>query len=160
PSLTGLVATVPVQHPEPRTMKFEIGQMTVGDILDRGLKILFARLGTFYVINLIVLTPLLLYQVVSPSLLQSAASQGGAAAAFPLMFGLLFVLVLTVVLAYIGEAACLHVIGQEFIGEKVTVGAALGFAMQRFGTLFGVSLLVGLLVGVGGCMCIVPGFLF
>lgn len=38
-------------------MRFQIGAMTVGDILDRGLKMLLLKLGTFYVINLIVLAP-------------------------------------------------------------------------------------------------------
>src|SRR5262249_22357332 len=49
-------------------MKFRIGEMTVGDILDRGLKLLFSRLGTFYTINLIVLLPVLAFQLAMPEL--------------------------------------------------------------------------------------------
>src|SRR5262245_52963779 len=138
-------------------MKFEIGAMSVGDILDRGLKILFARLGTFYAINLIVMAPLLLFELATPLMVEAMRQSGGSMAiAGPFMIGFFGVTVLTVVLAYVGEAACLHVVGQEFIGERVTVGQALGFAMRRFGTLLGVSLMVGLLIALGLMMCIVP----
>ena len=40
-------------------MKFQIAAMTVGDILDRGLKMLLANLPAFYLINLMVLWPII-----------------------------------------------------------------------------------------------------
>ena len=38
-------------------MKFPLGAMTVGDILDRGLKMLVGRFPTFFAINLLFLSP-------------------------------------------------------------------------------------------------------
>ena len=44
-------------------MKFQIGAMTVGDILDRGLKMLLANLPAFYLINLLVLWPIIIFRL-------------------------------------------------------------------------------------------------
>jgi hypothetical protein len=142
-------------------MKFEIGAMSVGDILDRGLKIFLARLPTFYAINFIVLAPLLLYQVVMPAFLFDAQT-GGAPPEMMLAFlgGSLGVLLLMLILIPIGQAATLHVIGQEFIDERVGVGAALRFAAKRFLTLLGVSILLGFILFAGMLLCVVPYFIF
>jgi hypothetical protein len=56
-------------------MKFAIGAMSAGDVLDRGLKLLFARLPTFYLIHLIVLLPAFLFDLAEP-LLESGPSRG------------------------------------------------------------------------------------
>ena len=53
-------------------MKFPIGAMSVGDVLDRGLKLLLARLPAYYLINLIVLSPLIILQAfILPSVIGS-----------------------------------------------------------------------------------------
>jgi len=139
-------------------MKFQIGAMTVGDILDRGLKLLLARLPTFYAINLIVLTPLIVLQVLMPFLMRN--EENIAAAALLSLFLLLVVLILTLVLQPIGTAAILHIISQEFIDRRVGLGTAFRFALSRFGPLLGASILVGLMVGFGMLLCFVPGLIF
>src|SRR5262249_22508902 len=122
-------------------MKFRIGEMTVGDILDRGLKLLFSRLGTFYTINLIVLLPVLAFQLAMPEL-------GLASDEYKLLIGLWISLLLTLLLFPIGTAAILHVIGKEFVDEPVTIGAALGRAFPLFFPLLGTSILVGLVISL------------
>ncbi|MFO0797608.1 MAG: hypothetical protein U0804_09020 [Gemmataceae bacterium] len=151
-------------------MRFPLGEMTVGDILDRGLKLLFARLPAFYALYLFMLSPVILLQLVIPFLLEAmindlnAAGAGQGGAAFDptnliLFFAAyLLALVLTVVLVTIGNAAVLHIIMEEYQGNRVGVGAALGYALGRFFPLLGVSLLFGLMVGVGILFCCVPGF--
>jgi hypothetical protein len=140
-------------------MRFQIGAMSVGDILDRGLKLLLARLPTFYLINLIVLSPVLLVQLALPTLfLQSAEPSPDAA--LGILGGSLVALILVVVLAAVGSAAVLYVISQEFVDNRVTVGSALAFALRRFASLFVVSFVYGLVVGFGVMCCVVPGFLF
>lgn len=133
-------------------MKIAIGAMSVGDILDRGLKLLLARLATFYAINLIVLSPLIVYQLAAPSL----TTAGGAFGAL-IVFAIAFLL--TLILQPVGTGAILHVIAQEFIDQRVGVGAALSFALGRFFRLLGTSILAGLIIGLGS-LCIVPGFIF
>jgi hypothetical protein len=136
-------------------MKFQIGAMTVGDILDRGLKLLLARLPTFYLINLIVLAPIILYLLLLPVLVRSESTGLGA-----VLGGGLAVSVMALILQPIGTAAILHVISQEFIDQRVGIGAAFGFALKRFGTLILVSILTGLMIGFGLILCIVPGIIF
>jgi hypothetical protein len=142
-------------------MKFEIGAMTVGDILDRGLKIFWARLPTFYAINLIVLAPMLLYAFGMVAYMANMdTGQPSPEALLGLMVANMGLIVLVLILAPIGAAASLHVIGQEFIDERVGVGEALSFALRRFGSLLGVTLLVGLTLTVGFCLLVVPFFIF
>jgi hypothetical protein len=136
-------------------MKFQIGAMTVGDILDRGLKLLFGRLGTFYTINLIVMLPLLAFQLAMPAL-----GLVGTVDLVAVTASALVVLVLTLILVQIGTAAILHVIGKEFVDEPATIGAALGRAGSVFAPLLGTSLLAGLLIGLGLVACVVPGIIF
>jgi hypothetical protein len=142
-------------------MKFDIGAMSVGDILDRGLKIFFSRLPTFFFINFIVLSPLMVLQIVQPIVLMNAQSSNPSLGLlFGFLFGFLGVLILTMILAPLGSAASLYVIGQEFVDRRVGIGQAFSFALGRFGHLFLVSLLIGLAVGFGYLMCLVPGIIF
>jgi hypothetical protein len=135
-------------------MKFQIGAMTVGDILDRGLKLLIARLPTFYLISLIVLAPVIFYLLMLPALMSAESGLGAVVG------GGLVVWVLALILQQIGAAAILHVISQEFIDQRVGIGAAFGFALKRFGTLILASILTGLMIGFGLILCIVPGIIF
>ena len=141
-------------------MKFAIGSMTVGDILDRGLKILWSRLPTFYVLYLISLLPAVLVQLlfvgmsaVGPDDPASPAAVGG------LFAGSMVLLVVLIILGPIATAAVLHVIGQEFVDRRATLGEAFGVALSRFGPLLGTSILFGLLYFLGLIACIIPGIL-
>jgi hypothetical protein len=133
--------------------------MTVGDVLDRGLKVLFARLPVFYAINLLVLSPLITIQAVGPLMI------GGGNALDPAMLGAMFGLALialfiTVICHPIATAAILHIVMEEYAGRRPTLGAALSFALSRFATLLGASIIVGLIVVVGFFLCCVPGIYF
>jgi hypothetical protein len=137
-------------------MKFPLGAMTVGDILDRGLKVLFARLPAFYAIHLLVLSPYLLIQTLGPIALGADARDFRE---FSLLNSLITLAGLFVLLACqpIAMAATLHIIMEEYVGNRVTMGQALAFALTRFLSLLGASLLVGLIVGAGCLLCCIPG---
>jgi hypothetical protein len=134
-------------------MGFQIGAMTVGDILDRGIKLLLARLPTFYAINLIVLSPLLAVIVAIP-LMTGEADLGAASGAT------LLSLLLILILQPIGTAAILQVVAGEFIDQRIGMGPAFAFALRRFGPLLLASIIYGLLVGLGMVLCLVPGLIF
>ncbi|HWY88667.1 MAG TPA: hypothetical protein VNX28_18280 [Gemmataceae bacterium] len=134
-------------------MKFQIGAMTVGDILDRGLKMLLANLPAFYLINLMVLWPVIIFQIAFPMV----APPDSPASIF---IGIWIALILAIIVQPIGSAAMLHIISQDFVDQRVTIGSAIRFAMRRFGSLLGTSILTGIVVGVGLCLCGVPGVLF
>jgi hypothetical protein len=127
--------------------------MSVGDILDRGLKLLLARLPTLFVITFLVQLPVLAFQVLTPVLAQS-----NAPGATLLMLGGVFLLAL--ILTPVGTAAILHVISQEFIDRHVGVGPAFEVGLARFGSILLASILSGLVVGVGFMLCIIPGLIF
>jgi len=143
-------------------MRFPIGAMSVGDILDRALKVLMARLPAIYLINLAVLAPMILVQVLAPKIGEVVGSMnpGGGAMAIAVVGTSALVLILLLVLQPIGTAAILHVISEEFAGRHVSAGNALRFALTRFLPLLGTSLLAGLIIGVGFLLLIIPGIIF
>ncbi len=144
---------------ENEAMRTQIGAMSVGDILDRGLKLLLARLPTYYAIDLLVLAPVLLVQLAVP-LMKMGQPLTADEAQMQLVVGNLVAALLTLVLQPIATAAILHIIAQEFIDQRAGMGDALRFALHRFGRLFLASLLAGLLIMLGSFLCFVPGLLF
>jgi hypothetical protein len=145
-------------------MKLDIGAMSVGDILDRGLKIFLARLPAFFVINLLVLLPLLLAYLFMPYALRAsqAAAQGTEPSLGPILaffFILVAALAAYVALLPLGTAAILYVTEKEFLGEPAPVKRAFAFAWRRFGSLFLASVLSGLVIVLGSFL-IVPGIIF
>jgi hypothetical protein len=125
-------------------MKYPIGAMTVGDVLSRGLKLLFARLGLFYGIMLLVELPVLALQLAMPDFMVNG-------------LGALVLLLPALVFQTIGTGAMIRVIMQEYLGRPVSFGEAFQFALGRFGGLLGTSILVGLFVFLGGLACLIPG---
>jgi hypothetical protein len=146
-------------------VKFEIGAMTVGDILDRGIRMLQHRLGTFLAIHLIVFWPALVFQFFVPGLLNNAFASmvAGSPQITPLLqlsASLMLYLFLWTILSCFSTAATLHVITQEFINERVGTGAALKYAITKFGPLLLTSILCTLLFSVGMIPCGVPFVFF
>jgi hypothetical protein len=128
--------------------------MSAGDVLDRGLKLLMARFPLIFAIDLIVLSPLLFLQLTNPLFIE-----GNGSLEFVLIFlGLsLLTLLVTIILAPIGAAAVVHVVMQEYVGEPVSLGSAFAYALTRFLSLLGTSLLAGLLIAVGCMAFCIPG---
>lgn len=140
-------------------MKFQIGAMSLGDILDRGLKLLLARLPTFYAISLIVQLPTLLSNI-ALAFITMGGGQPTQAQGIMMAVGGLAVLFLILILYPIGSAATLFVISQEFVDQKATLGDAFRFAGHSFGRLLGASFLAGLIIVLGFVFCVVPGIVF
>jgi hypothetical protein len=131
-------------------MRFPIGAMSVGDILDRGLRLLLARLPLLFSISLIVQLPALALQLLIPTV------QGAAAAGAMLLLMLLF-LITALILTPIAQAVILYVVTQEFLDRPATLGQAFTFALSRFGSLLGSVILAGLITFVGVLLCVIPG---
>ncbi len=127
-------------------MQFQLGAMTVGDILDRGLKILAARFGAFFALSVIFLSPLLVLDLAMPP-------GGGDESAQALLS-----IFLALVLGPLSSAAALHVISQEFAGQPAGVADAVGVALARFFSLLGTSLLFVLVLVVAFLVVFMPGF--
>jgi hypothetical protein len=124
-------------------MNFTIEPMGIGEILPRGVRLLFSRLGAFLAIQIIVAAPTLILKLVLPEV-----STGG--------FTLLLVLP-TFILGPIGSAAMLHVIAQQYIGQPASLGSAFKFALGRFLPLVGTDIVAGFGVLLGVLACLIPG---
>lgn len=136
-------------------MRFPIGAMTVGDILDRGMKLLFARLPVFYLLNLIVLSPIIGLQILIPLLVSQGEGLGtmGPAA----FLGILATVIYLVLLVPIATAATLHIVLQDYAGRPVSTGSAVSFALSKFGPLLATTILAGLLIMCGFILLVIPG---
>ena len=134
-------------------MKFAIGSMSVGDILDRSVKLLFARFGTFYAINFVAYLPMLLFGLATPEILKSFGPQGVIAVA-------VLAMILNLILSPVAMGASLYVVSNEFVDKRVGFSEAIGFAFTRLGALLITGLMVGLVVGIGFMLCVLPGIIF
>jgi hypothetical protein len=146
-------------------VKFEIGAMTVGDILDRAVVMLRARLGTFLAIHFIVLWPALVFELFVPGMMNEllvsmvGRSNNVTAAIQFLGFTLVF-MVVWALLSCFSTAATLLVIAEEFTGHRVGTWAALRFAAGKFGPLLVTQLLYFLIMGVAWLPCFAPYIIF
>lgn len=141
-------------------MKFPIGSMTVGDVLDRGLKLLLSRLPMFYVINLITSSPVIIMALIWPEIflptLRGAVDPQASAINF---VAFMSAMALAIIGTQIGTAAMLRVVLNDFTGSPVSLGDAFSFALKRFGRLLFATILAGLIIFVGS-LCIFPGIFF
>jgi hypothetical protein len=140
-----------------RDMRFPLGEMTVGDILDRGLKLLFARLPVFYAVNLLVQAPLIVIQLALPLVLFGGQNALDMETLFAYLGLLLVAALVAAILQPIATAAILHIVMEEYAGRRASIGAALSFALSRFFPLLGASILFGLMYIIGIFLCCIPG---
>lgn len=143
-------------------MRFPIGSMTVGDVLDRGVRLLIARLPLLFGINLIVMLPMFFFSLAQPFLLQSlmeSAKDGEPSASAIIGFagGGLAAFALYILFLPLAIAATLTVTIREYLGQTATIGDALGSAFRRFLPLIGTSFLVWLLTMLATLACCIPG---
>jgi hypothetical protein len=60
----------------------------------------------------------------------------------------------------LGWAAGTWVVARQAAGEPVSVGAALGYGLRRALGLWGWTLVMSLIIGLGICFCLIPGIYF
>jgi hypothetical protein len=131
--------------------KFPLGAMSLGDILSRSMTLLFSRLPVFFLIELAAYFPLLAF------IIFSGVSQPEMM--FQRWYGVVLIFV-NYVLAQFAAAAVLKVVEQAHIDQRLGVGEALSYALSRGLPLIVTSIVMGLVVGVGFLLCVIPGILF
>jgi len=68
--------------------------------------------------------------------------------------------IVSAVLAVIAGGAYAPVVREALVGQKLTIGEALGHAYNRFWSLLGAAILVVIIVGPGTIAFVVPGIIF
>ena len=125
-------------------MRFRITEMSFGEILSRAIQIFFARLPALFFIQMIVLSPTLVMQLMMPEVAISR-------------FGHTFAALPMIVLGPIGTAATLRIVMQEYLDQPIGIGEAFLFGLGRFLPLLGTSILMGLGIMLGLFLCCIPG---
>ena len=152
-------------------MQFE--PMSVSRILDRTFALYRRNFLRFITVVAVIQVPLALISLIWLSMLmqgmpdRSAAQVGAARYQAPettllaMMGGSYVILLLTSV---VGNALCqgalARSVSEAYLGNEVTVGQTFRSVLPRLLTLIGASILVGLVVGLGFMLLVVPGVIF
>ncbi len=135
--------------------------MSTGQILDRTLK-LYSRnwsllLGISAVLTLPVVGIMIALNYYTQYALQTENGSG-------LMIGGLLNLVVICIYGFVtyplAQGASTFAISERYLNKEVGVGQAIGFGWRRLGTLFNVSVSIGLRVFLGMLLLIVPGIVW
>jgi hypothetical protein len=138
-------------------MKFPLGAMTLGDVLDRGLKLLLGRLPLFLGINALMWSPLLIFNLLLPFLLSNL---GGAAQIAGIVGLLLVALFSGIFLVPLANAASLTVAINEYLDRPTDFNSAIQTGFRHLPSLIGTAFLTSLITTVGYMLCVAPGLYF
>ena len=146
----------------------------VGEILDVGIKIYLRNwLTLFKIVAFVVLPAQILVNIVEISALPKGvtvssgnpftpsftgtptAISGNDAATFAV--GLLVAALINFLAGRLAQAGCFRAIADAYLGEEVSWRSSLRFALRRLGGLVLLSILTGILVGIGTVFFIIPG---
>ncbi|MBX7104118.1 MAG: hypothetical protein K1X57_08550 [Gemmataceae bacterium] len=138
-------------------MKFPLGAMTLGDVLDRALKLMLGRLPLFLGINALMWSPLLVFNLILPFMLRGI---GGAAEAAGVIGALLLLLFCGIFLVPLANAASLTVAINEYLDRPTDFNSAIQTGFRHLPSLIGTAFLTSLITTVGYLMCLAPGLYF
>jgi uncharacterized membrane protein len=113
---------------------------------------IFTRSWSIYAANFLIFTLVAIVTVLPHQLGGDPQTTGGAAQTF-------VALIVGWILQFIGQAVILYGAFQAMRGRPVVVGDALRRGLSRFLSLLAISILVGLGVGIGFMLLIVPGII-
>ena len=146
-------------------MKYEIRELSIGEVLDQAIKVIMDNLAPLILIAFLLQGPLALFSIIGttfvfkfnpnandPAALQVMTPAFGMFLAFIGLFNLLIIAPLT-------NAAMVHAIADAYLGKKLTVGGSFSKAVSRMLPLLGTWLLVFLATFAGTLFCIIPGIL-
>lgn len=122
-------------------------QFDIGSVLSRSFSTLFKNPGVFFGLALIA--------TLLPCLVQLALPTTAGVGAFPLAA---FVgSVLSIILTLAVQGAIVYGVYQELKGRKASFSASLSYGMTRLGALILAAILMGIGIGIGMMLLIIPG---
>jgi len=123
-------------------------QFSFGTVISQSISVFAANLASFAVASLLLLLPLLIY-----NLAIVGAPTGGYSA------GSLLAIVIQSILGYLLAATITFATFQYLRGQPVGIGECLSRGLSLILPVIGVSILVGLIIGIGTVLFIVPGII-
>jgi len=140
-------------------MRLSLGRMSTGDILDRGLNLLFSRLHIFFTINVIVVFRVILVVLALPFVISiDSGPTSDPSTSFATFCLAMVALFFASLFQPVGTAAILHIVMQQYLGKRASLAEAFSFALSRLFTLLFTWILVSLIIGVGLVCACIPGF--
>jgi hypothetical protein len=126
-------------------------KLSSGQVLNETFSIFFANFPAFALISGLVLSPMIALSVWQNSLPKNASPMLFAAGAGVLLLSILLTPVVTGALTY--------GVFQHVRGKKASVSDCLRTGFKHLFPVLGVSLLTGLLAGIGSLFCVIPGLI-
>lgn len=124
-------------------------QFNIGSVLSRSFSTLLKNPGVFCGLTLAATLPPYLIQLLLP------ATTGAGALPVAAIVGS----ILSSILTLVAQGAIAYGVYQELRGKKAAFGASLAHGMSRMGALILAAILVGLGVGLGMLLLVVPGII-
>jgi MFS family permease len=121
----------------------ETPAIRVGDVLGKAWSLFVARIGPFIGLALIAFAPDFLFSLLVPK--TSGVAIIGS--------------ILQIVCTSLADAAIIYGVVQELRGRGFTFAESLSTGFGRLGPVFGLSLVVGILAGLGALLFLVPGLI-
>lgn len=122
-------------------------QFSFGTVISESISVFTANLASFAIVSLLLLLPLLLYN------LAVGAPAGGFSA------GGLFPIILQMVLGYLLAATISFATFQYLRGHPVSIGECLSRGLSLILPVIGVAILVAIIMFVGFLLLVVPGII-
>jgi hypothetical protein len=137
-------------------MRLSLGRMSTGDILDRGLNLLFSRLHIFFIINFIVAFPVILVLIALPYIFADQSFSRDPDTFLSTLGLTLVAFFVASLFLPVGTAAILRIVYQQYLGRKASLGEAFSFALSRIFVLLFTSIPYSLIICIG-LVSFVPG---
>ena len=147
-------------------MSVELRQRTFGELVGQCFSLavshfphLFVIIGLFGLPSLF--TQILVLPITHPEVPHGPVTPGSLARALELQsLAALLLLLVTLTLAPLQQAASILFVASSFTGEKSTIGSSLRVAARKFFSLLGLSFALTLVFTVGILLLVVPGIMF
>ena len=151
----------------------QLRPLGIGEILDVGIKI-YSRnwLTLFKIVVFVVLPAQILANILEISALPTGATISSGSPFGPrfsnqgyishhelvtFLVGWVAALVISFLAGRLAQAGCFRAVADAYLGEEVSWGSSLRFALRRLPAVVGVTVLTGILAALGAVFCVVPG---
>lgn len=128
-------------------------EFTVGSVLSRAMSTLFKKPALFIGLTLVALVPAVI--IVAIIMLAMAGSGSPAMIIVGALLGLIISWILTLVL----QGAISYGVFRVLRNEDIGFGNALGRGFASIGTLLPLSVIVGICIGIGYILLVIPGII-
>ncbi len=148
-------------------MRYAIGQLSVGQILDQSLSLFKNRFPLFMGIGGIVYAPVLLVQSILTLVLVNQPADGATpeevmSAAMETMWvamgiTMVFVGILLIVAGPLLYAAVTYAVSKEYLGQRATIKESIGNAFSKLWPVIYTGFISGIFIMFGFLLFIIPG---